>query len=133
MSPSLLPFPSFLLFLCPFLSLFPSACYHMPTRLLSHLLTLPSIHPNTVPLFTTLTHPITHLLFHFSSIFTFLLSTFPHVQFSTVHMSTHHPSACPHEYPHVASSTCSHVTVYFSTHPHTHPLLSIYLSTYLST
>lgn len=132
MSPSLLPFPSFLLFLCPFFSSFPSTCYHMPTHLLSHLLTSPSIHPNTVPLLTTPTHPITHLLFHFSSICTFLSSTFPHVPSSTVCMSTHHPSACPCEYPprsqfHLFTFHC------LLFYPSTHPPFTIHLPTYLPT
>lgn len=99
MSPSRLPFPSFPLSLGPFLSWFPSACRHVPTHLRSRLTTLPSVHPNTVPLCTAPTQPITRLLFHFSSVFTFPLSTFPQVRSSTVHESTHRPRARPCEYP----------------------------------
>lgn len=122
MSPSRLPFPSFPLSLGPFLSWFPSACRHAPTHLRSRLTTLPSVHPNTVPLCTAPTQPITRLLFHFSSVFTFPLSTFPQVRSSTVHESTHRPRARPCEYP-----PCSQfhlftfsLSTFLPIHTHTH-------------
>lgn len=132
MSPSRLPFPSFPLSLGPFLSWFPSACRHVPTHLRSRLTTLPSVHPNTVPLCTAPTQPITRLLFHFSSVFTFPLSTFPQVRSSTVHESTHRPRARPCEYP-----PCSQFHLFtFSLSTvlpiHT-PLCTIHPPTYLPT